>query len=80
MTSRVESHRLPTIRSDDFLWIGSKLFFMDRFKQEIINVDDKVGYRKGLNSYVLKILHHNVKSLSNKLLELSIVLNADLIN
>jgi len=53
---------------------------MDRLKQEIINVDDKVGNRKDFNCYVLKILHQNVQSLSNKQCKLFIVLNTDLTN
>jgi hypothetical protein len=53
---------------------------MDRLKQEIINVDDKVGNRKDFNCYALKILHQNVQSLSNKQRKLFIVLNTDLTN
>jgi hypothetical protein len=53
---------------------------MDRFQQEVINVDDNVGNRKDFNSYALKILHHNVQIVSNNLLELSILLSLYYIN
>ena len=53
---------------------------MDRFQQEMINVDDKVGNRKDLNTYALKTLHHIVRTLSNKLLELYILLSLEYIN
>ena len=53
---------------------------MDRFQQEMINVDDKVGNRKDLNTYALKNLHHIVHTLSNELLELSILLSLEYIN
>jgi len=43
-------------------------------------VEEKVGDWKDFNSYVLNILHCNIHSLSNKLLELSFLLNSDLIN
>jgi len=53
---------------------------MDRFQPNIINVDDMVGNTKDFHSYVLTVLHHNVQSLSNKLLQLSILLNSDFIH
>jgi hypothetical protein len=49
---------------------------MQRFQPKIINVDDMVGNTKDFHSYILTALHHNVQSLSNKLLQLSILLNS----
>jgi hypothetical protein len=43
-------------------------------------MDDKVGNRNDFNSLFQIILHHNVQSLSNILLELYILLNSELIN
>ena len=43
-------------------------------------MDDTVGNTKDFHSHVLTILHHNVQSLSNKVLQLSILLNSDFIH
>jgi hypothetical protein len=53
---------------------------MDRFQPKIINVDDMVRNTKDFHSYVLTVLHHNVQSLSNKLLQICILLNSDFIH
>ena len=41
---------------------------------------DTVGNTNDFHSHVLTILHHNVQSLSNKLFQLSILLNSDFIH
>jgi len=43
-------------------------------------VDDTVGNTKDFHSHFITILHHNVQSLSNKLIQLSTLLNSDFIH
>ena len=53
---------------------------MDRPQQEIRLVASEVRKRQDLNSNVLSILHHNVQSLRNMLLELTVLLNTDFVD
>jgi exonuclease III len=51
---------------------------MDQFLQNIVKFDTNVSNKKDLPSSEIVILHHNIQSLSNKLLELDILLQSDL--
>jgi hypothetical protein len=53
---------------------------MDQFLQNIAKSDTNVSNKKDLNSSEIVILHHNIQSLSNKLLELDILLQSYLTN
>jgi hypothetical protein len=51
---------------------------MDRCQYEATMIETEVGTRKDLNSNVISIIHHNVQSLNNKLLNLAVLLQSDL--
>jgi hypothetical protein len=51
---------------------------MDKCQCEETGIDPEVCNRKDHNPKLISIMHHNVQSLNNKLLELEVLLQTDL--
>jgi hypothetical protein len=60
--------------------LQGRMILMDQYLQNIAKIDSKVSNKKDLISSEIVILHHNIQSLSNKLLELDLLLQSDLTN
>jgi hypothetical protein len=58
--------------------VSRRDFFLDSHQQKTIKVEEEGKTKQKLKPEVVSILHHNVQSINNKLLELTVLLQSEL--